>query len=249
MRPLLAITAATIRQVLGIRRAIMSLLALLVPAGVFLLTAQTLSEEAALDRLIFMLISLYFPLIVPIVTLIFSASALGDERRDGTLSFLVLRPIPRATIAAAKIAGALLVAIGLNAFGGAALAVVYGIETGAWSVLLPIVIGGAAATIIYGSVFALLGFFTDRAVLIGFIYVLIFETAVFGALSGLHVLSPWRTGLAVFSGIAPADAVEELSHYGPADLMSLSRALLLTAIVAAASVAATTTVLRKRDLA
>ncbi|MEN8114621.1 MAG: ABC transporter permease subunit [Actinomycetota bacterium] len=249
MRPLLAITAATIRQILGLRRAILSGLALLVPAGVFLLTSQTLSDEAALDRFIFMLISLYFPLIVPIVTLIFSASALGDERRDGTLSFLVVRPIPRSTIAAAKIVGAVLVAVVLNAIGGAALAIVYGLETGSWSILLPLVLGGAAASIIYGSVFVLLGFFTDRAVVIGLLYVLIFETAVFGALSGLHVLSPWRTGLAVFWGFAPTDVAAELSNFGPADPMGLSRALLLTAIVAIASVAATTTVLRRRDLA
>lgn len=249
MKPFLAITAATIRQILGLRRAILSVLALLVPAAVYLLTSQTLSEEAALDRLVFMLLSMYFPLIVPIVTLIFAASALGDERRDGTLSFLVLRPIPRSVIASAKILGSVIVAAGLNAFGGAALAIVYGIETGSWSILLPLVAGGAAASIIYGSVFAVLGFFTDRAVLIGFIYVLIFETAVFGALSGLHVLSPWRTGLAVFTGLSPVDIAPALRDIGTTDLMSLGRAFLLTAIAALGSVAATVAVLRRRDLA
>jgi len=249
MSAFLAITSATIRQILGVRRAILSGLALLVPAGVFLLMSQTLSEEAALDRFLFMLVGLYFPLIVPIVTLVFSASALGDERRDGTLSFLVVRPIPRTTIAVAKTSGALVVAVALNALGGAALALVYAVETGSWAPLLPIVVGGAAASVIYGAVFVLLGFFTDRAVVIGLLYVLIFETAVFGALTGLHALSPWRTGLAIFAGLAPSDVAGELGTYGPAELMGLGRALTLTAGITLASVAATAVVLRRRDLA
>ena len=99
MRAAWAITSTTVKQLLGVRRMIVFGLAELAPAGVFLLMTQTLAQEAALDRFLGMVAALYFPLLVPIVTLIVAASALGDERRDGTLSFLVLRPIPRSVIA------------------------------------------------------------------------------------------------------------------------------------------------------
>ncbi|MEA3511771.1 MAG: ABC transporter permease subunit [Actinomycetota bacterium] len=249
MRSLRAITGATIRQVLGLRRAIIFGLAALAPALVFLLTAQALVDEAALDRFLSMVVGLYFPLLVPIVALIISASALGDERRDGTLSFLVLRPIPRLVISGSKFLGAVLVASGLNALGGAALGIVYGIETGSWDVVTPLVVGGIVASMVYASLFVPLGFFTDRAVLIGLAFVFIFENGVVSALSGLSSLSPWRVGMSAFSGLVPDSVAAQLTDIGIADLSGLGSTLSRTVIITALSIAATTLVLRRRDLA
>lgn len=249
MRPLRAITLATVRQVLGLRRAIIFGLAAMAPALVFLLTSQALIDEAALDRFLGMIVGLYFPLLVPIVALIISASALGDERRDGTLSFLVLRPIPRTVISGSKFLGGLLVASGLNALGGAALGIVYAIETGSWDVVLPLVAGGIVATTVYASLFVPLGFFTDRAVLVGLAFVFIFENGVVSALSGLSSLSPWRLGMSAFSGLAPGDVTTQLADIGIANLSGLGSTMFRTVVIAALSIAATTLVLRRRDLA
>jgi len=248
MTAAVAITTATIRQVLGVRRAILSGLAMLVPALVFLLTAQTLSDEAALTRLATMVVALYFPLMVPIVSLIISASALGDERRDGTLSFLVLRPVPRSVIAGSKFLGAAIVAAALNALGGGALGFVYGIETGSWGALLPLVIGGIVAGTVYAALFVPLGFFTDRAVLAGLAFVLVFENGVVTALSGLIALSPWRLGLAAFSALSSDAVTAALSDLGVPDLTGIGQVVLRTALIVVVSVAATTLVLRRRDL-
>lgn len=249
MRAAWAITSTTVKQLLGVRRMIVFGLAELAPAGVFLLMTQTLAQEAALDRFLGMVAALYFPLLVPIVTLIVAASALGDERRDGTLSFLVLRPIPRSVIALSKFGGAVIVAAGLNIFGAVALAVVYGIESGSWSLVVPLAVGGACASIVYTSLFVPLGFFTDRAVLVGLAFVFIFENAVVSALSGLSSLSPWRIGLSAFAGLAPGEVKVELAEFGGASLSSLGAALFWTILAAALSVGATTMVLRRRDLA
>jgi ABC-2 type transport system permease protein len=249
MKPALAITAATVRQILGLRRAIIFGLAALAPALVFLLTSQALADEAALDRFLGMAVRLYFPLLVPIVALIMSASALGDERRDGTLSFLVLRPIPRSVISASKYVGALLVAGALNGFGAAAVGIVYGIDTGSWGMVLPLVVGGFVASIVYAALFVPLGFFTDRAVLVGLAFVLIFENGVVSALSGLSSLSPWRLGLSAFSGLANGDVAPLLADNGVTNLSSLGAALSWSIVFAVASVMAITLVLRRRDLA
>jgi ABC-2 type transport system permease protein len=249
MRAARAITVATIRQVLGVRRAILFGLAMTAPALVFLLTSQTVSEGAALDRLVFMVVTLYLPLLVPIVSLIISASALGDERRDGTLSFLVLRPVPRSVIAGSKFLGAALVAAALNALGGAALGVVYGIETGVWGPLLPLIVGGVVAGTVYTALFVPLGFFTDRAVLAGLAFVLVFENGVVSALSGLAVLSPWRLGLAAFSALSSDAVTAALTDLGIPDLPGFGMVVLRTVLIVAVSIAATTLVLRRRDLA
>jgi ABC-2 type transport system permease protein len=249
MKPALAITAATVRQILGLRRAIIFGLAALAPALVFLLTSQALADEAALDRFLAMVVRLYFPLLVPIVALIMSASALGDERRDGTLSFLVLRPIPRSVISASKYVGAVLVAGALNGLGAAAVGIVYGIDTGSWGMVLPLVVGGFVASIVYAALFVPLGFFTDRAVLVGLAFVLIFENGVVSALSGLSSLSPWRLGLSAFSGLVNGDVALLLADNGVANLSSLGAALSWSIAFAVASVMAITLVLRRRDLA
>jgi len=249
MRAAHAITVATIRQVLGVRRAILFGLAMTAPALVFLLTSQTVSDQAAMERLAFMAVTLYFPLLVPIVSLIISASALGDERRDGTLSFLVLRPVPRSVIAGSKFLGAALVVAALNAIGGGALGLVYGIETGSWGPLLPLMVGGIVAGTVYAALFVPLGFFTDRAVLAGLVFVLVFENGVVTALSGLVALSPWRLGLAAFSALSSDAVTAALTDLGVPDLPGFGMALLRTVLVVVVSIAATTLVLRRRDLA
>jgi len=213
------------------------------------LSSQALANEAALDRLLGMVVGLYFPLLVPIVSLIISASALGDERRDGTLSFLVLRPIPRSAISGSKFLGAALVVGALNGFGGGALGMMYGFDTGSWGVLLPLVFGGIVAGTVYTALFVPLGFFTDRAVLAGLAFVFVFENGVVSALSGLSALSPWRLGLSTFSALAPDGVAATLGDFGAAGLSGLGSTMLRTVLIVAVSIAATAMVLRKRDLA
>ncbi|GMQ86676.1 MAG: hypothetical protein BMS9Abin07_2264 [Acidimicrobiia bacterium] len=249
MRAAWAIATATVAQVLTLRRAIIFGAAALGPTLVYLLLVSTLSEEAALNRLGFMILIVYFPLLVPIVSLIVAAGVLGAERRDGTLSFLVLRPIPRWVIAAAKAAAAVTVAGGLNAFAALALTVSYSVESGTWDLVFPLLVGGLLASIIYAAIFVPLGFFTDRAVLVGLLFVFVFENGIVSALRSLSPLSPWRTGFSAFLALAPSDLLTPAALANtPVELISLSRAVLWTAIAAVVSVAAVALVLRNRDL-
>ncbi len=249
MRAAWAITTATVAQVLTLRRAIIFGVAALSPTLVYLLLISTLSEEAALDRLAGMIILVYFPMLVPIISLIVASGVLGAERRDGTLSFLVLRPIPRWVIAAAKVTAAVIVAGSLNAFGALALTASYAVETGTWSLVIPLLVGGLLASIIYAAIFVPLGFFTDRAVLVGLLFVFVFENGIVTALTGLSALSPYRTGFSAFAALAPSDLITPADLADtPVALISLSTAVLWTAVAAVVSVALVALVLRNRDL-
>ena len=250
MRAGIAITSATIRQVLPRRRTILYLLAESAPALVYLLMASTLSDEAAaLERFMLLVITLYFPLLVPIVTLIIASAVLGHERRDGTLSFLVLRPIPRWVIATAKILAAIIVAGGLNAFGALALSSALAIETGIWDFVIPLVVGGLVASIVYAAILVPVGFFTDRAVLVGLLVLLIFENGVVFAAPGLSALSGWRLGFSAFVGLAPEELIAVEIEDFAIELSTLSISLVRTAFVAVVSIVIITMVLRTRDLA
>ena len=250
MTAALAIVSATVRQLLPARRAIVYLIAEVSLALVYLLMAGAFSDEAAaLERLFFMIITLYFPLLVPIVTLIIASAALGAERRDGTLSFLVLRPIPRSVIAAPKVIAAILVAGALNAVGGLGLATAFAIESGTWDLVIQLVAGGLVATIVYTAIFVPLGFFTDRAVLVGLLFVLIFENGVAFAAPGLSALSPWRLGFSAFIGLSPNELVGPEIQDFAIELATISTSLLRTAVIALLSIAFVTIVLRQRDLA
>jgi ABC-2 type transport system permease protein len=250
MTAAVALTSATIRQLLPTRRAIVMLIAEILPAGIYLLMAGAFTDEtAAAERLFVMVVTLYLPLLVPIVTLVIAATALGAERRDGTLSFIVLRPIPRWVIAAAKVAGTIIVAGGLNAVGGLGLSVAYAVETGDWRLVMPLVVAGLVATVVYSAVFVPLGFFTDRAVLIGLVFVLIFENGIVFAAQGLSALSAWRLGFAAFIGLAPEGLFSRYLADFAIEYATVPVALLRAGIVALLSVLVITTVLKRGDLA
>ncbi len=252
MKQAWAITRATVGQLLTRRRAILFGLAAIAPAIVYLLSATALTEEAALDRLIAMMIGTYFPLVVPIVSLMVATAVLGSERRDNTLSFLVLRPMPRWVIAAAKVAAAIIVAGAINALGAFALTLAYAIETGTWGLIVPLVVGGVVATAVYAAVFVPLGFFTDRAVVLGLIFVFVFENGVVFAAQGLSALSPWRFGLAAFINLAPDSVIADSGLHdggGVLELVGMPTTLLRTATLVVLSIALVAVVLRRRDLA
>lgn len=245
-----AIVSVSVRQLLPTRRAIVFLIAEAAPAAVYLLMVGAFSDEAAaLERLFFLIITLYFPLLVPIVTLIIASTALGAERRDGTLSFLVLRPIPRSVIATSKVIAALVVAGALNALGALALSVAFAVESGTWDLVIPLVSGGLVATVVYTAFFVPLGFFTDRAVLVGLLFVLVFENGVVSVLAGLSDLSGWRLGFSTLVGLAPDSLVEPEIQDFAIEFATLSTSLLRTVVVAALSIAFVTIVLSRRDLA
>ena len=136
MTAALAIVRVTSRSVLGIKRAVLLMAAEALLGVVFLLVAATQTDARALESATFLAMFFYFALIVPIVAAILGAGALGNERRDGTLSFIVLRPLPRSVIGGTKFAAGAITAIAVNAAGAVSLGGAYGLSTGSWAKVL-----------------------------------------------------------------------------------------------------------------
>lgn len=125
--------------------------------------------------------NLLAPTILPLAALILATTALGNELEDRTLIYLTLKPLARARIILAKYLAALLVAC-LTFVPGLVLAWLvaeFGRDgTVEWRSLL----AALAATLLgaagYNALFLLVSLVAARALLIGIIYTLLWESAL-----------------------------------------------------------------------
>ena len=133
MRAFLALVGNTVRQQLGGRRIIVLLLLGLLPAGVLgILLADESTANGARQAFHEAPLAILFFIVLPVASLVFGAGALGDERRDGTLSFILLRPLPRSLLVTAKLLGGWLAAFAVVGTGALAMSVLLGIRFATW---------------------------------------------------------------------------------------------------------------------
>jgi ABC-2 type transport system permease protein len=252
MTAFVAITQVTVRQTLRLRRFLGLGLLSLSAAITFVLASLSPGQTSSNVFELFLGISVgtFMNILVPVVTLIIATSVMGDERRDNTMSFLVLRPISRMTIGAAKVTAAFIEAFALTGLGAIGLGIVSGMEMNDWAYVVPLLVGTAIATAAYAAIFVPLGYIAKRATLIGLTYLFIWENGIAGAVEALAGISPWRIGISGMAGLAPDRFLEELPAFALGSLApgaggAAAKALVLMAL----SIAAITAILLRRDLA
>lgn len=247
MTAAVTITQMTFRQLLGIKRLVGFGLLALFPAFIFMISSGNQGGNALLESFIGIGVGLFYFVAVPVVTLILSASALGDERRDQTLSYIVLRPIRRGIIAASKLAAAVLAAYVFTGTGALAMGIAYGLRSSDWNYVVPMLVSAGVATIVYAAVFVPLGYLSERSTLIGLAYVFIWEGAIVSAIGSLANTSPWRIGFTAFLALAPEEAQFVEADLGIVD-PNLGSTIITVAVFIALSLAVTSWILRNRDL-
>ncbi|HEV3014685.1 MAG TPA: ABC transporter permease, partial [Actinomycetota bacterium] len=121
---------------------------------------------------------LVLPVLLPVVALTFATSSLGSELRDGTITNLLLKPIPRPAVLGGKylaaVLAALLVLLPAEAVGHLVAARGLGSTDLLASMLLATVVG----TLAYCALGVLLSLLMARALLVGLAYALLWEGAV-----------------------------------------------------------------------
>ena len=119
------------------------------------------------------LVSAYgLSLLVPVVTLVFASSVLGDPSEDGTLVYLWLQPVPRWHLVLTALGAALTLALPLTVVPLALAAAATG---GGLRLVTATVVSCALGVVAYAGVFAWLGLRVRRALLWGVLYVLVWE--------------------------------------------------------------------------
>ncbi|MGK5443146.1 ABC transporter permease [Micromonospora sp. URMC 105] len=169
------------------------------------------------------LVGLGLAVVLPVVSLIVGTGVLGAEIDDGTVVHILTKPLPRWQIvlpklAVATVVSAATVAVPIFVAGVLADSVRLGSALAAASAL------GALA---YSALFLALSLLTRRPVLLGLVYVLIWEGLLGNFVSGTKVLSIQQWVVAMADRMAPTDLLSTT--------VSVPVAAVLTAVVAVGS--------------
>lgn len=194
-----AIFGLTVRQLAGSRRLwlVLGLVSLPVLAAVvFRVGDTTTTSDRFADNVTRTLLG---SAILPLVMLLFATSAFGNELVDRTLGYLALKPIARWRIVLPKLAAAFAVGgIPVAVSGFLAVALVDGGTLGGALATGAGLLVGAAA---YAALFTWAGLATRHALLIGLVYVFVWEATLAAYLDGIRFLSIRRYTLAVIHGL------------------------------------------------
>jgi ABC-2 type transport system permease protein len=148
-------------------------------------------------------------LVLPLIALVFGTSALGSELEEGTIVYLLTKPVRRARIILTKVG----VAAGLTAALIVPSAILSGIVATAVGndvagVGLAYAIAAAIGGLAYVALFLTFSAFTSRALAIGLAYVMLWEGILADLLEGTRVLSIRQGTLAVARELAGEPAPE-----------------------------------------
>jgi len=197
------VAAITLRALVG-RRRVMLLLALPVVLLV-LAAALRLGGVADTGSARAVLAALALGTLVPLLSLIIGTGVIGPEIDDGSIVYLLSKPVSRSVIVLTKFA----VATGCIALFAALPTLLAGLlmvgDDGGLAVAYAVgsLVGGVA----YCAVFLLLGVVSRHAVVIGLLYALLWESLIGGYVPGARTLSVQQWAVSVTSALADAGAV------------------------------------------
>ena len=207
---MITILRLSLRQLSGRWRIALILLLASLPIGLAAIVSATLGEdETSTEGFTSVLLdALMIAGILPIVSMVLATAALGNEVEDRTLSYLVLRPIPRWRIVLPKLLAVVAVG-GPVLVGGGVIATVLG-ASHLGAVIVPfdsplraafaVGLALSAGVVAYSAIFVWAGLMTNRALGFGLMYVFIWEGLLSTFLDGIRYLSVRGYTLAILHG-------------------------------------------------
>ncbi|WP_370413845.1 ABC transporter permease [Streptomyces fradiae] len=183
----------TYRALLGRRRA---LILFALPALLILIAAAIRAFNGADDQVAADVLGGFaLATMVPLIGVIAGTGAIGPEIDDGSIVYLLSKPVKRPTIIFTK----LIVAIAVTMVFSAVPTLIAGfvLNGNGQQVAVAYTVAALVASIAYSALFLLLGTVSRHAVVIGLVYALVWE-ALFGSLiSGARTLSVQQWALAL----------------------------------------------------
>ncbi|MFG2528657.1 ABC transporter permease subunit [Streptomyces sp. NPDC048516] len=213
----------TYRALLGRRRALIlfALPALLVALAVAVRTLTGADDSTAGS----ILGGFALGTMVPLIGVIAGTGAIGPEIDDGSVVYLLAKPVSRPTIIFTK----LLVAIGVTVTFSVLPVLLAGFVLNGNSQQMAVgyAVAAAIASVVYSALFLLFGTITRHAVVFGLVYALVWEALVGTLVPGAKTLSVQQWALAVGQKAAAEGAIVSDVH------LPLAIGLLVSVTVAA----------------
>lgn len=189
----------TARGLLGRRRVL-----LLLPLPLLLIALALICRGQNVDPAQWgqaVIVGLGFAVMLPVIALIVGTGVLGSEVDDGTIIHIMTKPLPRRDIILAK----LLVAAGVSAVVSAIPLFVAGLLAADVRFAIALAAASTVGAIAYSALFLLLSLLTRRPVLLGLVYILVWEGLLGRFVSGTRVLSIEQYVITIADKIAPTD--------------------------------------------
>lgn len=208
------ITWITARGLFGRRRFL-----LLLPLPLVLLGLAVLCRSLGVDPGQWgppVLVGLGLAVVLPVVALIIGTGVLGAEIDDGTVVHILTKPLPRWQIVLPKLA----VAAGVTAVTVAVPLYVAGVLAASVRLGLALAAAATLGALAYSALFLALSLVTRRPVLLGLVYVLIWEGLLGNFVSGTKVLSIQQYVIALADQLAPSGLLETTVSVPVASVMT-----------------------------
>ncbi|GGW02477.1 ABC transporter permease [Streptomyces narbonensis] len=183
----------TYRALLGRRRA---LILFLLPAFLVLIAAAVRGFNGADDQVAADVLGGFaLATMVPLIGVIAGTGAIGPEIDDGSIVYLLSKPVKRPTIIFTK----LIVAVAVTMVFSAVPTLIAGfvLNGNGQQVAVAYTVAALVASIAYSAMFLLLGTISRHAVVIGLVYALVWETLFGSLISGAKTLSVQQWSLAL----------------------------------------------------
>jgi len=146
------------------------------------------------------IVGLGIAVVLPVLALVIGTGVLGAEIDDGTVLHILAKPLPRREIILAK----LTVAAVVTAVTIAAPMFAVGLVAGDVGLGVALAVATAVGAVAYTALFLALSLVTRRPVLVGLVYVLVWEGVLGNVVSGTQVLSIQQYVIAVADRLSPS---------------------------------------------
>ena len=162
------------------------------------------------------IVALGLAVVLPVVALIVGTGVLGSEIDDGTIVHILTKPLPRRDIILAKYA----VAASVSAVVSAVPLFVAGVLAGSTKLGAALAAAAVVGALAYSALFLLFSLLSRRPVLLGLVYILVWEGLLGNFVSGTKSLSIGQYVMTITDKLAPSTIVESSVGLTTAVVMS-----------------------------
>ena len=225
------IFALTLRQLVFRRSTLLLLLLATIPVlvGIVFKIGES-NEDPERFTVRVLCVWLAVTTVLPLTALLFGTSVIGDELEDGTVIYLLTKPVERWRILLPKVCAAWLMTtlLVVSSIAVSSLVVLGG---DAGKVILGFGLAAAVGALAYISVFVMLSIVTSRALIAGLVFVFIWEGAVSGIFEGVRFLSirHYTLGIADWLTKVRSDVLD--AYVSGATAVVLSLVVIVIAVV------------------
>lgn len=226
------IVRLTLRQQLGRRRTLLLvLLAALPPLLALVYRAFGEVDVSGFTDSVFEPVSL--TIVLPLATVLFGTGAFGAENDEGTILYLLAKPISRWVIVAAKAFAAVALSLVLTVASVLVAGAIEVVPAGSDGVSATEAYVGAmvVGSLCYVALFLTLSLFTRRALVLGIGYSLVWEGALSSLLPGIANLSVRQYALGAADSFYQLHT--EAARLSPTTALTLSAILIVVALALA----------------